>query len=144
MGKQGADSRIDFTFAAGEENLGHVRGAETGFALRLFPELEEEVRVVVDGDTLAAEEGVFALRGAVALAVVLLPREDGGAAVRRADFDGSGQVDLADFFVLADFFGLAAEGPAAAADLDGSGVVDLADFFALADLFGRRSQPAGE
>ncbi|MFH1567624.1 MAG: fibronectin type III domain-containing protein, partial [Gemmatimonadota bacterium] len=61
------------------------------------------------------------------------------------DFDGSGTVDLADFFLFADAFGLsAAEYPDY--DLDGSGpgtAIDLADFFAFADAFGTAAAKPG-
>jgi parallel beta-helix repeat protein len=49
------------------------------------------------------------------------------------DFDGSGLVDFADFFLFADQFG----GTNPVYDFDGSGLVDFADFFLFADQFGR-------
>ncbi|MBT4502877.1 MAG: hypothetical protein HOC74_34405 [Gemmatimonadetes bacterium] len=49
------------------------------------------------------------------------------------DFDGSGLVDFADFFLFADQFG----GTDPVYDIDGSGLVDFADFFLFADQFGR-------
>ncbi len=52
--------------------------------------------------------------------------------VLTGDFDRSGRVDLADFFLFADVFGSAEP----AFDLDGSGRVDFADFFIFADHFG--------
>ncbi len=54
------------------------------------------------------------------------------AATLVGDFDGSGLVDFADFFLFADFFG----SEHATYDLDGSGLVDFADFFLFADSFG--------
>jgi len=49
------------------------------------------------------------------------------------DFDASGGVDFADFFLFADAFG----GADLVSDLDGSGMVDFADFFLFADSFGQ-------
>ena len=54
------------------------------------------------------------------------------------DFDGSGGVDFADFFMFADGFG----GTDPAYDLDDSGKVDFADFFVFADNFGRKEEVA--
>ncbi|MCE2438803.1 MAG: cellulase family glycosylhydrolase [Candidatus Latescibacteria bacterium] len=51
-----------------------------------------------------------------------------------ADFDGGGQVDLADFLKFADAFG----SQAVEFDLDNSGTVDFADFLAFANAFGQR------
>ena len=52
------------------------------------------------------------------------------------DFDGSGKVDFADFFLFADAFG----GADPAYDLDSSGKVDFADFFLFADSFGKEGR----
>jgi hypothetical protein len=49
------------------------------------------------------------------------------------DFDTSGAVDFADFFLFADAFGTAE----VRFDLDESGSVDFGDFFLFADNFGR-------
>ena len=49
------------------------------------------------------------------------------------DFDDSGGVDFADFFLFADAFG----GADPVFDLDDSGMVDFADFFLFADRFGQ-------
>ena len=54
-----------------------------------------------------------------------------------ADFDDSGKVDFADFFLFADAFGHPARGERAVYDLDGNGEVDLRDFFLFADQFNR-------
>ena len=54
-----------------------------------------------------------------------------------ADFDGSGTVDFADFFLFVDAFGQPARGNLAIYDLDGNGEVGFGDFFSLADQFGR-------
>ncbi len=53
------------------------------------------------------------------------------------DFDGSGKVDLADFFRFAEHMGLSADQPEwdAAYDLDRDGQTTFADFFLFADLF---------
>lgn len=51
----------------------------------------------------------------------------------RADFDGSGSVDFADFLFFASSFGTSEP----KADLDGSGVVDFADFLVFAGSFGK-------
>jgi hypothetical protein len=52
--------------------------------------------------------------------------------VLAGDFDGTGVVDLEDFFLFADKFG----GTNPLYDLDRSGSVDLSDFFIFADNFG--------
>ena len=49
------------------------------------------------------------------------------------DFDGTGVVDLEDFFLFADNFG----GANPLYDLDRNGAVDLSDFFIFGDNFGR-------
>jgi hypothetical protein len=72
----------------------------------------------------------YSLRGADAVAGPTVRPSRG------ADFDGSGGVGLDDLFLMADFFGQRASGPAARFDLDGSGFVDLRDFFLYADAFG--------
>jgi hypothetical protein len=72
----------------------------------------------------------YSLRGADAVAGPTVRPSRG------ADFDGSGGVGLDDLFLMADFFGQRASGPAARFDLDGSGFVDLGDFFLYADAFG--------
>lgn len=53
--------------------------------------------------------------------------------LKTGDFDRSGVVDLADFFLFADAFG----GSERKYDLDGNGRVGLEDFFIFADGFGR-------
>lgn len=70
-----------------------------------------------------------------AVRIWIAPQPDGPM----GDFDGSGVVDFADFFLLADAFG----GTDPVYDLDNSGQVDFADFFLFADLFGRedRTEP---
>ncbi|MBI2503625.1 MAG: heparinase II/III family protein [Candidatus Latescibacteria bacterium] len=50
-----------------------------------------------------------------------------------ADFDGSGQVNFADFFLFVDAFGKTDS----RFDLDRSGQVDFADFFLFVDAFGK-------
>ena len=54
-----------------------------------------------------------------------------------ADFDDSGKVDFADFFLFADAFGHPARGERTVYDLDGNGEVDFRDFFLFADQFNR-------
>ncbi|MBI2466037.1 MAG: hypothetical protein HYV66_02280, partial [Candidatus Sungbacteria bacterium] len=59
--------------------------------------------------------------------------------VEMADFDGSGTVDLGDFFMFSDHFGqpLSPE-EIEIFDLNGDGRVDNDDFFIFSDFFGRR------
>jgi len=71
----------------------------------------------------------------------------GGRTVRhedvvRADFDGSGRVDFADFLRFARAFGTVSTDPLydPRFDFDGSGRVDFADFLRFAGVFGRTSQ----
>ena len=52
------------------------------------------------------------------------------------DFDGDGQTDFADFFLLLDAFG----GTDSRFDLDGSGTVDFVDFFQFLDAFDQAGQ----
>ncbi|MFH1571519.1 MAG: hypothetical protein ABIL09_26240, partial [Gemmatimonadota bacterium] len=55
------------------------------------------------------------------------------------DFDGSGAVDLDDFFLLADHLGLTVLSPRwnPVCDLDGDGRVSFDDFFMFCDLYER-------
>ena len=55
------------------------------------------------------------------------------ALAQNPDFDGSGMVDLDDFFLFADAFG----GTGATCDMDNSGQVDFDDFFIFAEYFGQ-------
>lgn len=52
------------------------------------------------------------------------------------DFDGSGMVDFADFFLFAEGFG----GHDPRYDLDGSGTVDFADFFRFVEKFSQEDR----
>ena len=52
------------------------------------------------------------------------------------DFDGSGGLELADSFALADHLGQVPEGDVAAYDLNGDGRIDLADANLLRDWLG--------
>ena len=52
------------------------------------------------------------------------------------DFNGDGQTDFADFFLLLDAFG----GTDSRFDLDGSGTVDFVDFFRFLDAFDQSGQ----
>ncbi len=56
------------------------------------------------------------------------------------DFNGDARVDLADFFLFADHFGLSDSAPRwnPTYDLDASGRIDFEDFFVFADHFGAR------
>ena len=67
---------------------------------------------------------------------VLQPRPE---EVARADFDGGGQVDFADFLLFAGAFGRVSTDPRfdARFDLNGDGQVDFADFLFFAGVFGR-------
>lgn len=51
----------------------------------------------------------------------------------RADFNGNGVVDFADFLIFAGVFGAADS----SVDLDGSGIVDFGDFLIFAQSFGK-------
>jgi hypothetical protein len=51
----------------------------------------------------------------------------------RADFDGSGQIDFADFLGFAEAF----QSSNPTFDIDGSGLVDFNDFLVFAESFGR-------
>jgi sugar lactone lactonase YvrE len=74
--------------------------------------------------------------GADTVLVTIRPPTNPGAP-GPGDFDGSGQVGLDDFFLLAEHMGLSAEQPAwdPAYDLDRDGQITFADFFLFADLF---------
>ena len=56
----------------------------------------------------------------------------------RADFDGNGVVDVADFLMFVDAYG----SDNAKFDLDKDGVVGVSDFLAFVDVFGQTVQPA--
>jgi hypothetical protein len=57
-------------------------------------------------------------------------------ALLAGDADGDGDVDLADFTILRNNFGLEAGATFATGDFDGNGMVDLADFTILRNNFG--------
>ena len=56
-----------------------------------------------------------------------------------ADFDGSGQVDIADFLLFVEVFGTQSgqENFDPQFDLDGNGIVDISDFLIFVDAFGK-------
>ena len=125
------DVSLDFSDAG---MTGFVRGPETGYGLDLawegavdslrFGGTMRQVAIPVRNGFLHLElAGAGALN---AVRVVAAPKQ-------REDFDGSGQVDFADFFLFADTFGK----EDTRFDLDGSGQVDFADFFLFADAFGQ-------
>ncbi|MEW6749971.1 MAG: heparinase II/III family protein [Candidatus Latescibacterota bacterium] len=131
-----ADGPLDLALAwSGEEAQGFARGSQAGYALALAaPRPVAAARHA--GETVAARgrPGAveLALRGEGALLLQFGPEELAGGP---ADFDGSGSVDFADFFLFADAFGQPAAGALRRFDLDGSGSVDFADFFLFADAF---------
>ena len=55
------------------------------------------------------------------------------------DFDGNGVVDISDFLLFVDVFGLSIEqeGFEARFDLDGNGVIGIPDFLLFVDNFGK-------
>ena len=57
-------------------------------------------------------------------------------AARPGDFDADGDIDLDDFFLFVDVFGLPVSGAEARFDLTGDGVVDFPDLWRFADLYG--------
>ena len=59
-----------------------------------------------------------------------------GTTTAATDFNGDGQTDFADFFLLIDAFG----GTDSRFDLDGSGTVDFVDFFQFLDAFDQSGQ----
>ena len=107
------------------------------------------------GMTMGRFEGMAALPGrrtvvgmtlAVILAfgtgMVLAPGQEVGQV--RADFDGSGRLDFADFILFAAQYGrpVSTGGANAKFDLDGSGQVDFGDFLLFARDYGQEN-PAG-
>lgn len=86
------------------------------------------------------QAGSIVLRSAVLRTVD--GREDSLAVDREValrpagDFDGSGGLELADSFALADHLGQVPEGDVAAYDLNGDGRIDLADANLLRDWLG--------
>ena len=65
-----------------------------------------------------------------------LPLEVISGTTAATDFNGDGQTDFADFFLLLDAFG----GTDSRFDLDGSGTVDFVDFFQFLDAFDQSGQ----
>jgi hypothetical protein len=115
--------------------------------------LDKQVLIALAGTEAAAGSGAFAQvvipnpgqSPAVGLARVLLngggipvEYERAVAASVPEDFDGDGTVGFSDFFLLADYFGLAAGDPGydPLYDLDGNSSIGFADFFLFADAFG--------
>ena len=101
--------------------------------------LEEGLRV-----TRPSPEGVVAADDAQGannvtaetFAITVSPPDDGGAVDLPTDFNGSGKVDLFDFFLFSDAFGQPVVEDNARFDLDDSGAVNLFDFFLFAETFG--------
>ena len=62
-----------------------------------------------------------------------------GTPLATADFDGSGQVDIADFLLFVEVFGTQSgqENFDPKYDLDGNGTVDISDFLIFVDSFGK-------
>jgi hypothetical protein len=58
-------------------------------------------------------------------------------AIKSADFDGNGRVDLDDFFLFAGAFGKDVAGEYARYDLDGDWKIGFDDFFLFAARFGK-------
>ncbi|MCC7263179.1 MAG: heparinase II/III family protein [Candidatus Latescibacteria bacterium] len=128
-----ATDSVDLSLDFSDRNMaGFVRGPETGYGLDLaWAGAVDSVRF---GGTLRRAElrdGFLHLE--LAGAGALSARRTGTAPKEPADFDGSGTVDFADFFLFVDVFGKAEP----RFDLDGSGAVDFADFFLFVDAFGR-------
>ena len=63
---------------------------------------------------------------------------------QNADFDGSGVVDLQDFFAFADVFGEEVTDVNSRFDLNSDGAIDLFDFFLFADQFGDKVPFSGD
>lgn len=55
----------------------------------------------------------------------------------QGDLDGNGTVEFADFLILSNTFGNAADPPGSGADIDGDGTVAFADFLILSNNFGQ-------
>ncbi len=62
-----------------------------------------------------------------------------GTPLTSADFDGSGQVDIADFLLFVEVFGTQSgqENFDSKYDLDGNGTIDISDFLIFVDSFGK-------
>lgn len=117
---------------------GFVRGPESGYRLTLrMPGVTGAPThggSVPSGWTATDSSLTLPLRGAGEL---LIPVSNPSMAVPSADFDASGTVDLADFFLFADAFGLPAIGDQARFDLNRDGQIGFPDFFLFADLYTR-------
>jgi hypothetical protein len=117
---------------------GFVRGPESGYRLTLrMPGVSGAPThggSVPAGWTATDSSVILPLRGAGEL---LIPIANPTMAVGSADFDSSGTVDLADFFLFADAFGLPAIGDQARFDLNRDGEIGFSDFFLFADLYTR-------
>jgi hypothetical protein len=59
----------------------------------------------------------------------------------QGDIDGNGTVEFADFLVLSNTFGNAADPAGSGADIDGNGTVEFADFLILSENFGADVEP---
>jgi hypothetical protein len=121
---------------------GFVRGPESGYTLALRVQgisgAPTHGGSVPSGWTATDSIIFLPLRGAGEL---LIPVSNPTTAIPSADFDASGVVDLDDFFLFADAFGLPATGDQTRFDLDQDGEIGFSDFFLFSDLFVRAVLP---
>ena len=89
-----------------------------------------------------ASDGADGADTATVAVTVLAPGQQAPLPAGRADFDGSGRVDLGDFFLFADVFGLSesSERWDPDFDLDDTLKIDFQDFFLFADVYGATVQ----
>ena len=144
-----ADREIDVSLAFGDGGMaGFFRGSQDGY--QVVVHTADSVGVVTYQNAVSASvygDGAVTLQlsGAGQLAADTLPiagspandpPTGGGVGALPTDYDGSGKVDLLDFFLFSDAFGEPVDEDSARFDLDGNGVVNLLDFFLFADTFG--------
>ena len=78
------------------------------------------------------------------IALYLLVFDGSIASPFAGDFDGSGTVDFADFFLFADQFGLPVDTSNESFDLNGDDTIGFDDFFLFSDQFGKSEASGGQ
>ncbi|MFH1567073.1 MAG: heparinase II/III family protein, partial [Gemmatimonadota bacterium] len=143
-----ASTAVDVSLTLGEGRIeGFARGPEAGYQLAVAGVDAVGAASFADRAAVPAilQDGFLVLSLAGSGRLVVTGLRFAGAPpilpVLPGDFDGSGLVDLADFFLFADHFGQAAAGPGDPFDLDGDGQIDFQDFYLFADAFGSHLAP---
>ena len=140
-GPSGTELADSFVVEVRDQNGDLFEGARVTFAVTAGDGILSTATATTDARgrasttlTLGEELGSYSVEVAVEFTVAdLEPVAFTATAKANPDFDGDGEVGLADFFLFAESFG----GTDPRFDLDASGSVDFADFFLFAESFGQ-------